>query len=437
MNNDQLKLKSRKVLFIALAAILFVAVILAIIIVLKNNIGKSDIDSDVIELIAAYQNAVDGYTKYPEDEKEAYNLVYEKLRSMPYERVYLDGVRSLTLSSVSNSLTDKQRNNLEKVAEKTLDELNSSLERIFVDYGGDIKTYIPDMSALSPVNVETEVGSNGEYIITLYLLKSDAEKFVSDEERAILERVKSESIINNIAVNSAAASVKDGFIRVIFDVYNSYISKIVTAVNYNVNLGCEFSGNLKDIEQHNILFEICSQTEYTSAREGIYLSDKTLSISENDSKNLNFKLMLPSEINSDQYTISYKSTNDSIVSVDEKGKIKGLTISEEPVDVSVYLKINGGNSYHDTCKVRVVIPVKKIEISSSDLSLEVGKTAALTANVLPENATIKDVIWLSADETVAVVSQDGTVTAVNAGQTKIVALSSDGNYYKTCIVKID
>lgn len=63
---------------------------------------------------------------------------------------------------------------------------------------------------------------------------------------------------------------------------------------------------------------------------------------------------------------------------------------------------------------------------NTNSTVTLGDTLALTATVTPENATVKDVIWSSSDETVATVSK-GTVTTLKAGTTTITATAKDGS----------
>ncbi len=73
------------------------------------------------------------------------------------------------------------------------------------------------------------------------------------------------------------------------------------------------------------------------------------------------------------------------------------------------------------------IKVTGVTVSETTLSLEVGKTATLTATVAPENATNKKVTWSTDTPTVATVSAAGVVTAVAEGTAKITVTTEDGN----------
>ncbi|MBQ3704122.1 MAG: Ig domain-containing protein [Oscillospiraceae bacterium] len=71
------------------------------------------------------------------------------------------------------------------------------------------------------------------------------------------------------------------------------------------------------------------------------------------------------------------------------------------------------------------VPVTGITLSNEALELEVGVTAILTATVEPDNATEPAVTWISSDETVATVNENGVVTAIAEGEAVITA-TADG-----------
>lgn len=84
----------------------------------------------------------------------------------------------------------------------------------------------------------------------------------------------------------------------------------------------------------------------------------------------------------------------------------------------------------------VTTPVTDIKLDKTQETLEIGETLALTATVIPDNATNKNVIWSSSDSNVATVSQSGVVTAIAEGTTTISAVSEDNGKTATCIVTV-
>ena len=83
------------------------------------------------------------------------------------------------------------------------------------------------------------------------------------------------------------------------------------------------------------------------------------------------------------------------------------------------------------------ILVSGIELSQTSLTLMKGKSAQLTANVLPANARNKAVAWGGNNPRVAVVSETGEVTAKRAGTCTITCSATDGSGVKaTCEVTV-
>ena len=80
------------------------------------------------------------------------------------------------------------------------------------------------------------------------------------------------------------------------------------------------------------------------------------------------------------------------------------------------------------------VEVANVAVSQSSLTLEIGKSANLTATVSPSNATNKVVTWISTNQQVATVN-NGTVTAVSPGTTQIIAAA--GGKSGSCSVTVE
>ena len=86
----------------------------------------------------------------------------------------------------------------------------------------------------------------------------------------------------------------------------------------------------------------------------------------------------------------------------------------------------------------LVYPVKSVTLSKTSLEMIAGSaetgTATLMATVAPEYASDKTVFWLTSNEKVATVDDNGKVTAVGSGEAKITATA--GGKYASCTVKV-
>lgn len=81
--------------------------------------------------------------------------------------------------------------------------------------------------------------------------------------------------------------------------------------------------------------------------------------------------------------------------------------------------------------------VTKITLDKSEASLAIGETLQLTATLLPEEATDKNVTWSSSEPHVASVNEDGTVTAIGVGTAIITATTADGTSLSaTCEITV-
>jgi uncharacterized protein (TIGR02145 family) len=80
------------------------------------------------------------------------------------------------------------------------------------------------------------------------------------------------------------------------------------------------------------------------------------------------------------------------------------------------------------------VPVGNLQLSSQKLVMAPGTSFTLTADVTPKDATNKTVTWSSSDPSIAVIDQDGTITAISDGYTTISAVI--GTFIKECSVTV-
>ncbi len=71
------------------------------------------------------------------------------------------------------------------------------------------------------------------------------------------------------------------------------------------------------------------------------------------------------------------------------------------------------------------IPVSVVSIDENEISLVPGETHRLTAKVSPDNAEYDTVVWSSSNSGVASVTEDGTVTAIAAGEAVVTATAGE------------
>ena len=117
----------------------------------------------------------------------------------------------------------------------------------------------------------------------------------------------------------------------------------------------------------------------------------------------------------------------------EKGNSEAYINTRFTSDMGYDLRLN------DAGEIELYVDIldESVELDQTSLTLEYGgPSAQLTATVLPENATNKNVSWSSSDESVAVVDSNGKVSAVDGGTAVITVKTTNGNT-ATCDVTVN
>ena len=80
--------------------------------------------------------------------------------------------------------------------------------------------------------------------------------------------------------------------------------------------------------------------------------------------------------------------------------------------------------------------VESVSLSNVSKTIKVGDTYKLTATVKPDNAKFKDVIWSSANTSIATVDENGNVKGIAPGSVIIYAKTSDQGKIAECVVTV-
>ena len=81
------------------------------------------------------------------------------------------------------------------------------------------------------------------------------------------------------------------------------------------------------------------------------------------------------------------------------------------------------------------IPVEGVTLNAQNLTLNMGETSTLEATIIPDNATNKNVTWISENENIASVD-NGVVTTIGEGETTITVITEDGEKTATCNITV-
>ena len=138
----------------------------------------------------------------------------------------------------------------------------------------------------------------------------------------------------------------------------------------------------------------------------------------------------PSDASNKAHT--WTSENPQIATVDETGKVKGISIGTTRITATAL-----ANNATATCTVEVVdkiIAVTSVTLNSKEDTISVGSTTSLTATILPTTATDQNVVWTSSNNAVATVNENGLVKGLSVGSANITA--SVGGKSGVCAVTV-
>lgn len=131
-------------------------------------------------------------------------------------------------------------------------------------------------------------------------------------------------------------------------------------------------------------------------------------------------------------TITWKSSNESVATIDNDGKIVASKPGE--TEITAYLESEGKSAH---ASLTVNQPVKGIFMPTSTITLYAGGDSRLIGvNIFPEDATNQNLNWKSKNTKVARVDNSGRVTPAGVGMTEIIVTSEDGGFEGKCFVNV-
>ena len=130
---------------------------------------------------------------------------------------------------------------------------------------------------------------------------------------------------------------------------------------------------------------------------------------------------------------SYSSDNEAVVTVDKEGNLHAVGPGNAKITIT---SLEEGSKVKTFCNITVGQAVSSISIPSSQ-TLNKKQTFQIKAKVLPENSVQKKLEYSSSDPSVATVSANGAVTAIECGSAIITARAIDGSEISAeCKIKV-
>lgn len=155
---------------------------------------------------------------------------------------------------------------------------------------------------------------------------------------------------------------------------------------------------------------------------GIKVSQDTLMLTKKDETAQLSAEVVPSY--ADNTRVTWKSSDESVVTVDEKGKVTAVGNGTATITVT---SVSGNYTATVAVTVKIPVEIEKITIEAEKETLtKIGESTELKVKIEPENADAQKLIWKSDNEMIAAVDENGKVTAIGNGTAIITVTTEDG-----------
>lgn len=315
--------------------------------------------------------------------------------------------------------------------------LNSHLEGFYeekaIKYGEDasfIRKLLPE--SIPDSFLAEEEGTTT--VITLTYSKVFKNMYFSTADKTALTMLMKE---NESVFSSSGESLIPGDVTYRLAVNNrdTRLISLEISRSYNFSSLITFTNTLSGIGSTSLSLTPVFSERYDFSYAGIEIENDILTLTENGYDTLTVIPFTESELSEDEFSLKFYSSDPAVATVDENGQVTAVALSDKPVTVSVELSYLG-DVFSDSCYVYVVKQVEKVNLSETEITLKKGESKTVTAEISPDDATVKTVFFHSSDPDTAAVDDNGVITAKNTGTAVITAYSEQGFISSECRVTV-
>ena len=162
--------------------------------------------------------------------------------------------------------------------------------------------------------------------------------------------------------------------------------------------------------------------EHSYPVTGIKVSPDTLTLTRKDETAQLTAEVIPSY--ADNTRVTWKSSDENVVIVDEKGKVTAVGNGTATITVT---SVSGNYTAIVAVTVKIPVEIERITIEAEKETLtKIGESTELKVKIEPENADAQKLIWKSDNEIIVAVDENGKVTAIGNGMAIITVTTEDG-----------
>lgn len=162
---------------------------------------------------------------------------------------------------------------------------------------------------------------------------------------------------------------------------------------------------------------------------GVQFGTATATVPLDYTMPLNYNVL---PLNADVQDVSFVSSNPDKIAVNQNGEVTGISPGSAVITVTT---VQGG--FTATCLVSVgYTAVESFSFDTDAVLIGLNKTKKPAYTLLPTDAQIRDITFVSSNPAVASVSSEGMITAHTLGSAVITATTADGGFTDTCSVRV-
>lgn len=376
----------------------------------------------------------DSAVQIPTSADEALELIKKSVNdAVSSEILKFDGNISVKFDNVRTSDNENIGNILSFASSQFEEKCRETFETYSIKYGENASR----INEILPNNTPDEFTavSDGDKITVaiVYSTVYDNMYFINDDMTAI----KMFSLSNKSVFSSVNEKlVPTGFTYTLeLSRENAHIENLTVERKYAYSSYITFFNTLTALGSTSLEFEPVIKEEYSFSYAGIDIVQDRITLEKNVYETLDISVFTEENLSEDEYSLEFISSDPDSVSVDENGRVSFVDFSDKAVTVEVKLTYIG-KVFTDVCTVYAVKEVERVDVDKEEITLKKGESTALGASVVPNDATVKTVLYFSSDESVASVDSEGVITAVGTGTAVIYAVSVQSLTAGECTVNV-
>ena len=289
----------------------------------------------------------------------------------------------------------------------------------------------PEWANLINIEIERTVGKNADRIlfdINLYSqLENEYKTHITDPGVDMNIRIK----IPDKMINNQPYTIRE------YKIFRLHKDSVTNQATVDI-LDPVFNSSTNELTFKSDKFSIYvltyKDTYYSPSYPvtGIKVSPDTLTLTKKDETAQLTAEVTPSY--ADNKRVTWQSSDEKVATVDENGKVTAVGNGTATITAT---SVSG--SYTATVSVTVKIPVEiqKLTIEAEKETLtKIGESTELKVKIEPENADLQKLIWKSHNEKIAIVNENGKVTAVGNGTAEITVTTEDGKITASIMITV-